>query len=634
MADDSARLPAYSKALDAWDDYEGTERAHEMRRMNTERPLPFVVLIVVFLASLATVASAEEIPDPDICASAGLLCGSVPCVPLNGSQYFTCLCENERYFNATAQRCYHLDSCSEILCHPGKCFDNNGSDTATCDCSGIHGMTKECEVDQAFRDECVKSGGEQNFDENGLPYCVCPRGTKLENDRCVSIACLLPDFTCEDICNDPKLREDKRCCQNWEVGSCDGHYEESFCLPGTTGNGSICTNVCAEDLLGSVCEHGCTYENSSAPYYKCNCGDDEELSADGRTCQARVECNEEEEFSCEENGQECVYKDGKASCRCPAGSALIGDSCSDACSFKCQPLLSKCVIDSNMETCVCEYPLKWDSGKRQCILDKQFVYITTFKQDQVFLTANTTQRCANTEKLIQSAMKNLYGKSLMATRLLKCGEEHEVELSFSEEPAPALLNRIHLCENEDKRSSCFFAPALYIVNGSASGPRAVDLCDAYLNNTDAVTSGSHKCVSEGAGRYTLRCALRSAGEDIVQQGFLKVQQCHEGCRPNPCPEDCICEPDAVTSYKCNCRENTTAKTPQPPHHQKAPFPTTPTVSREPTSRVWATVAIVIGILIPAVIVVILLMKRKTSYIVTPLKKASSKDFQPLPTEEC
>nr|ADR01307.1 ATAQ protein [Hyalomma marginatum marginatum] len=601
-----------------------------MGKMNNERPL----LLLALVARLASVASAEEAADPNICASVGKLCGDVPCAPLNGGKYFTCSCEQERYFNATAQRCYHLDTCSATMCHPGKCLDNDGNDMARCDCSGIHGMTKECEVDPAFKDECVKSGGQQSFDKNGLPRCVCPHGTKPENDRCVSIACLIPNFTCKDICNNTKLREDDRCCQNWEAGSCDGHYEEgTFCLPGTVGNGSICTNVCAEDLLGSICEHGCTYENSSVPDYKCNCDDDEELSANGRTCRARVLCNEEEERSCQENDQKCVYKDGKASCECPPGSALINGVCSDECSFKCQPLLSKCVIDSNLETCVCEYPLKWDSTKRQCILDKQFVYITTFEQYQSPVTNNTASRCATTERLVESAMKNLYGKSLISTRLLKCGEEHEVELSFSEEPAPALLNRMHLCENEDSIRGCFFPPALYIVNGTSSDPRAVDLCDAYLNNTDAVSSGSHKCVSEGAGRYTLLCALRSSGAGIVEQGFLKVQQCHEGCHPNPCPEDCICEPSPVTSYKCNCREDVPTSSVKP-HHEKSSFAAPPAGGRKSTNRVWASVAIIIGILIPAVIVVILLMKRKTSYIVTPVKKASSKDFQPLATEEC
>ncbi|XP_050035002.1 glycoprotein antigen BM86-like isoform X1 [Dermacentor andersoni] len=598
--------------------------------MNNVWPL----LLLVLAANLSSTASADETPE-DICASAGQLCGIAPCVPLNDNKYFTCHCGDDRYFNATAQRCYHLDACSAMLCHPGKCIDNDGNDVARCNCSGIHGMTEECQVDPAFRDECVKSGGEQSLDRDGRPHCVCPHGTELEDGTCKSIACLFPDFTCKDICNNAKLREDNRCCQNWEAGSCDAHYEEgTFCQPGTIGNGSICTNVCAEDLLGPVCEHGCTYENSSTPDYKCKCEDKDEFAADGRTCQARVECNEEEARSCEESGEICVFKDGEASCECPLGYAVIGGVCSNKCSLKCQPSLSKCIIDSQMETCVCEYPLKWDHAKQQCILDKQFLYITTFEQYQSSITATTytTRTCAKIGQLIDQAMRNLYGKNLMATRLLKCGEEHEVELSFSEEPAPALLNRIHLCENWDKTSGCFFPPALYIVNGTSSDPQAVDLCDAYLNDTEAVSSGSHMCVSEGAGTYLLQCAL-GRGAAIIQQGSLKVQQCDEGCRPNPCPQDCLCEPDATTSYKCNCRENTTMA-PLKPHHEKASATTTTSVARKPTGHVWASVAIVIGILIPAVIVVIMLMRRKTSYVITPVKKASSKDFQPLPTEEC
>lgn len=630
VAGDSDRLPVHLNVLVISDAFESTKREDERRKMNNAVPL----LLLVLLASPASPESADETPG-DICVSAGKLCGMEPCVPRKDNKYFTCHCGEDRYFNATAQRCYHLDACTAMLCHPGKCMDNDGNDVATCDCSGIHGMTKECQVDPAFREECVKSGGEQSLDQNGVPHCICPNGTQLENGTCKSIACLFPDFTCKDICNDAKLREDNRCCQNWEAGSCDAHHEEgSFCLPGTILNGSICTNVCAEDLLRPVCEHGCTYDNSSAPDYKCKCEDDEELGADGRTCHARVECNEEEARICEQNGEICVHEDGEASCECPLGSAMIGGVCSETCSLKCQPLLSKCIIDSHMEACVCEYPLKWDNAKQQCILDKQFVYITTFEQYQRSITNNTytTHTCAKIGQLIDNAMKNLYGKNLMATRLLKCGEEHEVELTFSEEPAPALLNRIHLCENWDKISGCFFPPALYIVNGTSSDPEAVDLCDAYLNNTEAVSSGSHKCVSEGAGTYMLQCAL-GRGAAIIQQGSLKVQQCDEGCRPNPCPQDCICEPDTATSYKCNCRENTTM-TSLRPHHEKAAAPPTTPVAPKSTSRVWASVAIVIGILIPAVIVVILLMKRKTSYVVTPVKRASSKDFQRLPTEEC
>ncbi|KAK8763650.1 hypothetical protein V5799_033744 [Amblyomma americanum] len=105
----------------------------------------------------------------------------------------------------------------------------------------------------------------------------------------------------------------------------------------------------------------------------------------------------------------------------------------------------------------------------------------------------------------------------------------------------------------------------------------------------------------------------------------------ESCRPNPCREDCICEPDATTGHKCSCRpamEETTLQ----PQYDEASGPVA--AARSGSGRVWASVAIVVGILIPAVVVIVLLIKRKRSASFAPDKRSGSKDFQRIPNEEC
>lgn len=600
--------------------------------MNGASSLLFLGLVVGLASAPAgTEASAS------ICDTAGQLCGDTTCIALGENKYFTCSCGKGRYFNATAQRCYHINACMATTCTAGTCWDNDGNDVAKCNCSGIHGLTDECQVDPAFKEKCVQGGGEEILDHSGLPQCVCPHGTELENGTCKSIACLFPEFTCEHICNNAKLREDQRCCQNWTTGSCDAHYEGgTYCLPGTIANGSDCTNVCAGGNTRPVCKHGCSFENSSLPQYSCFCAEDEKMGSDGRTCRVKVSCDEKETAACDASGHICVYKDGGAVCNCPLGSVESGGVCAKSCSLdkqrECQPLVSKCIIDDDGEACVCERPLRWDPSEKQCILDKQFMYIMTLKQYQNASGADIYSKlnCSETEEMIYHAMTNLYGAQLITAKLLECREEYKVELSFSEEQQPALLNRIHLCENGDKTKGCFFAPALYVVNGSASDPKPVDLCDNYLSNADAVSKGSHKCISEGAGKYALQCA-RGSSTAVVQQGYLKMEQCGESCRPNPCRDDCICEPDATTGYKCTCRPDA-AETTWQPHHSESVAPVA--AAKSGSGRVWSSVAIVIGILIPAVIVIVLLMKRRRTSSFSPEKRAGSKDFQRIPNEDC
>lgn len=637
---------------------------------------------------------ATDVPDigDDICTSHGHLCGNANCTAHNGGKYFTCDCGVNRYFNATAQRCYHIDACLPMLCDPGTCFDNDGNEGMKCDCSGLENLTPDCEVDPKFTEDCVHGGGEVQRGGNGIPECVCPQGTKLENGSCKSIACLFPDFTCTEICKDAKLREDDRCCQGWEADLCNAHHEDgTYCVPGTIAKDELCTNVCEADETDPICERGCTHENASLPDYTCNCGEGQELSGDGLTCTTKLACNEEETATCEVSGRTCVYEDNQVMCACPGDCTEVEGVCSENCTTakqaECDTLLSRCVIEYNKESCACDYPLKWNDATKQCILEKEFRYVVTIQQYQQPASANTDSRCRKRGELIDKAMKSLYGSTLSSTKISKCGEVLDVELVFSEEPLPALLNRIQQCENKENTSVCYFPPGLFLVSGTASDPQHVDLCRTYFSNTAAVSGKTYECHNDGGGAYTFLCS-QDGGVNFIENGHLKIQDCDgstneiaedvqstevnyattspdiaeysepvmvapfshpvpsspseadhsttiesttKTCSQNPCQEDCLCEPDTNAGYKCICTETPSEDPIQPEQEEVL---ASLTIAKAKTGgRVWAGVGLVLGILLPAVVVVVLLMRKKNAS-KTHAKTLDGKEFQRIADEEC
>lgn len=239
------------------------------------------------VVSVLTLVIAVSSASPTGGDGAGRICGDLPCVPQNGGSYFTSDCGPDQYFNATAQRCYHVRNCIKEPCDYGVCRDNDGLSARTCDCSNMKHFTPDCRVETAFYEVCYKYHGSVMRNEQGEIVCSCPFGMKFNGDDCESYACGVREFTCQQICYYKPYREDKRCCQGWD-DACDAYYEErTYCKPGTIAAGKNphnlnCTNVCA--MGESPCEYGCTYTDAKSPYYTCTCPDGKVLNSDGYTC--------------------------------------------------------------------------------------------------------------------------------------------------------------------------------------------------------------------------------------------------------------------------------------------------------------------------------------------------------------
>lgn len=491
------------------------------------------LVLIAWLSLVGAVSSNPLEAGDDICSIAGKLCGKIKCVPHQDPGFFTCQCGKDKYFNATAQRCYHIKSCGPNPCSAGTCEDKDGSEERTCHCANFENMGPNCEPDNDYRTACQNSGGELWGTDQGVT-CRCPHGMKWEERKCKSIACANKDDTCSDICNNRRLLEDKRCCQEWDQASCSAYHEEgTYCKPGTIsiGHPLNCTNVCAAGK--SECENDCNYTDVGSPEFTCLCPAGQVLNIDGRTCSAKTYCSHVEVQQCSAIGKQCEFEEGKAKCRCPGDKIELDGTCNDTCTAEktkeCTGMLSACKIVSNVETCECEQPLTWDDANKVCVLEKQFRYNFTFKEYQY----NKMDKCSGSRRndlaaTIDNAMKNLYGKDLLATRLLECGKDREVELTFKVQPLPPTLNRVHQCEIKDE-NNCFFAPHLRIIEGSVSGPTPVDLCTEFFLKIPAVQRNGLGCHNDGGGEYSLRCTQKSS-KPSEKYGALTVQPC--GDDPN------------------------------------------------------------------------------------------------------
>ncbi|KAK8783075.1 hypothetical protein V5799_015583 [Amblyomma americanum] len=472
----------------------------------------------------------------DYCRLAGSFCGTLKCSPRSDHGSFACDCGKQRYFNATAQRCFRVFSCPSHECTHSECVDDDGNSTAKCVCKEGPHITRDCQEKPTYRNECVALGGKLQLAESGeptvMPHCVCRPGTRLANGTCHSVACLFPNFSCEKICSDLKLREDSRCCQGWNATSCnDPHLTEQYCKPGSVWNSaeSRCENACLAGLSETLCKHGCQAANRFTANYTCSCADDEELSDDGVTCTAKTKCNEHEQKKCSETGRQCVVDAGKPRCRCQENTIELTDSCSEACTEakarECSTPLSWCVIKNYTEKCFCQPPLRWNYTSRQCVPDNEYKYVFDFRENANHKDA-ASNRCNDTKMAtdVQNAMKNLYGSDLKSTRVIKCGETVTMEVTFSSEPPSPVLRMVRLCE-VSFGTVCLFPPSLRIVKGSVSDPVPVDMCVQYFHNITQLSSGLYYCTKGAGGQFVLRCSGGNVTESI-HRGLLELQICH------------------------------------------------------------------------------------------------------------
>lgn len=494
-------------------------------------------LVSVLTLGIAAGSASPIDGDGGVCATAGRICGPVPCVPQNGSLYFTCDCGKDQYFNATAQRCYHVGNCITEPCPSGICRDNDGRSARTCDCSDVKHLTRDCKVEKEFHEACSKYKAGVTSNEEGEIVCTCPPGMKFNGDDCESYACGVTAFTCKEICNYKPYREDQRCCQGWDI-SCDASYEENtYCKPGTIPAGKNpkdlnCTNICAMDE--SPCEHRCTYKDPKSPYFACTCPEGKVISGDGYTCRDKTECDDHEKEDCTKKGQRCVVEDRRAVCKCPADQVLVDGACRASCTepkkSTCATILSQCKIIDNVETCVCDRPLIWNEAEKKCVLEKQFIYQVQFEMDK-YPTVHTQAWWDNAEIEIEHAMKNLYGKSLRRTELVQSGKTPTVEMNFAEEPENATLNRIFQCHEHIDADKCYFAPDLYIVKATATAPASIDICTRYLQESSLFHKEGLKCHNDGNGEYSLRCREKNSLPP-AKYGALTVVQCEVPGGPN------------------------------------------------------------------------------------------------------
>lgn len=98
----------------------------------------------------------------------------------------------------------------------------------------------------------------------------------------------------------------------------------------------------------------------------------------------------------------------------------------------------------------------------------------------------------------------------------------KIELTFTEDPSSAVLQRIRLCEIGSQ--TCSFPPSLLIQKGSVSGPVAIDLCHTYFEKLGAVSNGTYRCSKLSHGRYLIHCSSGKENKEI-HSGFLELRLC-------------------------------------------------------------------------------------------------------------
>lgn len=391
-------------------------------------------LLTYFVVGFVVVSDAATVKEPgeeDVCKSEEGFCMNSRCLPKPDVKSFTCKCDKAQYFNASAQRCYHLHSCLHTVCRYSRCHDEDGYGEANCD-DGTGIDTQEI---RSRESRCEDSGGMvEHISGEAAFRCICPEEAELINGSCLN-------------------------------------------------------------------------------------------------------CTQEQKKKCAKEGRLCIILNAEPHCKCPDNSLEHEAKCSDQCTpeknRECSTALSQCVVKDGKETCWCLPPLQWNSTSGHCEPATEYKYIAEFKEHlEESEQYGTLGHCNDPAWLsrVSEAMKSLYGKSLVDSRVIKCGEYTKEILTFSEEPSQHLLRRILLCETRLGDVACHFPPGLRVVAGSISGPLPVNICSHYFQYVHNITNGSYYCTAEERGRYTLRCTGGKVTRTIAR-GALEIQYC-QGARPN------------------------------------------------------------------------------------------------------
>ncbi|KAH8023276.1 hypothetical protein HPB51_011719 [Rhipicephalus microplus] len=113
---------------------------------------------------------------------------------------------------------------------------------------------------------------------------------------------------------------------------------------------------------------------------------------------------------------------------------------------RCFSVLGKCELNNRLAQCSCPEAFEWDDKGKACLLEQAYWYTVSFKTVNGSKDAqDNMENCTEEHKVVEAAMKQLYGNALVTVKLLKCSDEYKVELKFNTLPEQGLLERIRAC---------------------------------------------------------------------------------------------------------------------------------------------------------------------------------------------
>ncbi|XP_075748394.1 uncharacterized protein LOC119171700 isoform X1 [Rhipicephalus microplus] len=220
---------------------------------------------------------------------------------------------------------------------------------------------------------------------------------------------------------------------------------------------------------------------------------------------------------------------------------------------RCFSVLGKCELNNGLAQCSCPEAFEWDDKGKACLLEQAYWYTVSFKTVNGSKDAqDNMENCTEEHKVVEAAMKQLYGDALVTVKLLKCSDEYKVELKFNTLPEQDLLERIRACYNQTEEGSCDFPPNLHVINGSVSDVTEVNLCDTYLKEVGPKFGKQYECTKRNnESSYALTCRKSHRSMASYTQGALHVDFCAE----RKCEEYCTETEHQCLEGKCVCHIN-------------------------------------------------------------------------------